>query len=68
MHVSSAMPYRASRCKVCRTPVRGIGSVPSRLRGIRPSLESFPAEEREITVLFADVRGLTTLMEASVGA
>lgn len=70
----AAAVYHSTRCKVCRTPIRGIGSVPFRLRGIGPypknpqlcdrcSRTDFPAEEREITVLFADVRGLTPFSE-----
>ncbi|MBI4289707.1 MAG: adenylate/guanylate cyclase domain-containing protein [Chloroflexi bacterium] len=62
------------RCKVCRTPIRGIRAWPYRLRGIVPfaknpqlcnrcSKVSFPAVEQEITVLFADVRGFAALSE-----
>ncbi len=25
-----------TRCKVCRTPIRGLASIPGRVRGIRP--------------------------------
>lgn len=25
-----------TRCKVCRTPIRGLAAIPYRLRGIRP--------------------------------
>ena len=32
----AAAVYHSTRCKVCRTPIRGIGSVPFRLRGIGP--------------------------------
>lgn len=64
----------STRCKVCRTPIRGISSLPYRLRGIVPftknpqlcnrcSKVSFPVVERDVTVLFADVRDFTSLSE-----
>lgn len=61
-------------CKVCRTPIRGLRSWPYRLRGIHPFHKNphlcnqcghvkFPPVEKEITVMFADVRGYTSLSE-----
>lgn len=64
------LPY----CKVCRTRIRGLRAWPNRLRGIQrfnknPQLcnrcadVKFPAVEQDITVMFADVRGFTSLSE-----
>lgn len=32
----SAEPIYGTRCKVCRTPIRGLAALPYRLRGIGP--------------------------------
>lgn len=66
--------FYSSHCKVCRTPIRGLRALPYRLRGIMPNSKNpqlcnqcgkvkFPAVEKEITVLFADVRGFTSFSE-----
>ena len=64
------------RCQLCNAPFQGTGSLFSRLIGRNPSklnprfcrvcLETTPigGAEIELTMLFADVRGSTTLAEA----
>jgi adenylate cyclase len=63
-----------NRCKVCRTPIRGVLGLFSRLKGItvyrkNPQLctrcerMDFPPGLRAVSVLFVDIRGYTPLAE-----
>lgn len=62
------------RCKVCRTPIRGLLGFFSRLKGVgvyrkNPQLctrcerMDFPPRLRAVSVLFVDIRGYTSLAE-----
>lgn len=69
-------PLLLHRCKTCRTPIRGPLAILSRMRGIEPYPKNpqlcnrcersiHGSEDRVVTVLFADIRGYSTLASNS---